>query len=71
MSALNKKKIQIWRQYMNLSLHLLSLSSNCHYDHVYFSDRDLSNWIIFIIFIFQTEPMGFDHIQFWYMKREF
>ena len=44
MSALNKKKIQIWRQYMNLSLHLLSLSSNCHYDHVYFSDRAYGFW---------------------------
>ena len=56
MSALNKTESEIWRQYMILSLHLLSLSPNCHYDHV---------------LIFQTEPMGFDEIQFWYMKREF
>ena len=30
MSALNKTKSQIWRQYMNLSLHVLSLSPNRH-----------------------------------------
>ena len=36
MSALNKTESQIWRQYMNLSLHLLNLSPNCHYDHVLF-----------------------------------
>ena len=44
MSALNKTKSQIWRQYMNLSLHLLSLSSNCHYDHVLFFRPSL--WVL-------------------------
>ena len=34
MSVLNKTESQIWRQYMNLSLHLLGLSLHCHYDHV-------------------------------------
>ena len=29
MSALNKAESQIWRQYMNFSLHLLNLSPNC------------------------------------------
>ena len=44
MSALNKTESQIWRQYMNLSLHLLSLSPNCHYDHVLFFR--LSLWVL-------------------------
>ena len=36
MIALNKTESPIWRQYMNLSLHSLSLSLNRHYDHVLF-----------------------------------
>ena len=44
MSALNKTESQIWRQYMNLSLHSLSLSPNRHYDHVLFSR--LSLWVM-------------------------
>ena len=58
MSALNKTESEIWRQYTNSSLLFLSLSPNCYYDHV-----------LFLFFIFQTEPMAFDEIQFWYMKR--
>ena len=44
MSALNKTESQIWRQYMNLSLHSLSLSPNCHYDHVLFFRPSL--WVL-------------------------
>ena len=39
MSALNKTESQIWRQYMNLSLHLLSLSLM-----FWFSDRTYGFW---------------------------
>ena len=51
MSALNKTESQIWRQYMNLSLHLLSLSPNCHYDHVLFFRPSL--WVL-ITYSFDT-----------------
>ena len=44
MSALNKTESQIWRQYMNLSLHSLSLSPNRHYDHVLFFRPSL--WVL-------------------------
>ena len=44
MSALNKTESEIWRQYMILSLHLLSLNPNCHYDHVSFFRPSL--WVL-------------------------
>ena len=44
MSALNKTESEIWRQYIILSLHLLSLSPNCHYDHVLFFRPSL--WVL-------------------------
>ena len=44
MSALNKTESQISRQYMNLSLHSLSLSPNCHYGHVFFFRPSL--WVL-------------------------
>ena len=44
MSALNKTESQISRQYMNLSLHLLSLSLSYHYDHVLFFKPSL--WVL-------------------------
>ena len=44
MSALNKTESEIWRQYMNFSLHLLNLSPNCHYDHVLFFRPSL--WLL-------------------------
>ena len=44
MSALNKAESQIWRQYMNFSLHLLNLGPNCHYDHILFFRPSL--WVL-------------------------
>ena len=44
MSALNKTESEIWRQYIILSLHLLSLGPNCHYDHVLFFRPSL--WVL-------------------------
>ena len=44
MSALNRTESEIWRQYLNFSLHLLNLSPNCHYDHVLFFRPSL--WVL-------------------------
>ena len=44
MSALNKAESQNWRQYMTLSLHMLSLSRIVTRIMFYFSDRAYGFW---------------------------